>query len=85
MPSTGGNRSKTSLGWTAKQITFVDRTCGMVHIKSLGFEENLDELQILKSIWKENLVRRFSVVEEQDTGFRLRVTMPQREAIAEEE
>jgi hypothetical protein len=39
--------SKHNQGWTAKQITFVEGTCGSVNVTS--FEENLQELQVLES------------------------------------
>ena len=60
---------KKGQGWTAKQITFVGGTCGSVNVTS--FEENLKELQVLKSKWgkmRADLGRK--LLEEQDTVFR---------------
>ena len=42
---------KQDQGWTAKQITFVGGTCGSVNVTN--FEENLKELQVLESKWKD--------------------------------
>ena len=55
--------------WKVKLLTFVGGTCGSVHKEHL--EENLEELQVLKSKWngiRESLVRR--LLEEQDQVFR---------------
>jgi hypothetical protein len=55
--------------WKVKLLTFVGGTCGSVHKEHL--EENLEELQVLKSKWngiRESLVRR--LLEEQDKVFR---------------
>ena len=55
--------------WAVKLLTFVGGTCGSVHKEHL--EENLEELQVLKSKWngiRESLVRR--LLEEQDKVFR---------------
>ena len=59
---------KKGQGWTAKQITFVGGTCGLVNVTI--FEENLKELQVLESKWgkiRADLARK--LLEEQDTVF----------------
>ena len=61
--------SKQGQGWTAKQITFVKDTCGLVNVTS--FEENLKELQVLESTrgkMRADLARK--LLEEQDSVFR---------------